>query len=103
MRENMMLLDNYKKMAGTSAVFVSSEYAHASPVERDGLIWSGSELHLDDLPSERRQKQTMSNVLALEGLEDYDIPSNGDVRHVQSMGINFIYNQKIHGWIQLRE
>jgi hypothetical protein len=43
----------------------------------------------------------MSNALALEGLEDYDVPSNGDLRHVESMGVNFIYFEKIHGWIQL--
>jgi predicted component of viral defense system (DUF524 family) len=97
-----MLVDTYKKMAGTSAVFVSAQYPHASPVERDGMVWNTSELHVDDLPDDRRYKASMSNALALEGLEDYDTPSNGDVRHVQSMGINFIYFEKIHGWIQLR-
>lgn len=97
-----MLVDTYKKMAGTSAVFVSTEYSHASPIERDGMVWTGSELHLEDLPNDRRHKASMSNALALEGLEDYDIPSSGDIRHVESMGINFIYFEKIHGWIQLR-
>jgi hypothetical protein len=97
-----MLVDTYKKMAGTSAVFVSAQYPHASPVERDGMVWNSSELHVDDLPDDRRYKASMSNALALEGLEDYDTPSNGDVRHVQSMGIDFIYFEKIHGWIQLR-
>jgi hypothetical protein len=97
-----MLVDTYKKMAGTSAVFVSAQYPHASPVERDGMVWNTSELHVDDLPDDRRYKASMSNALALEGLEDYDTPSNGDVRHVQSMGIDFIYFEKIHGWIQLR-
>ena len=96
-----MLVDTYKKMAGTSAVFVSAQYPHPSPVERDGMVWKGSELHADDLPRDRRYKASMSNALALEGLEDYDTPSNGDVRHVESMRINFIYIKKIHGWIQL--
>lgn len=88
-------------MAGTSAVFVSAEYAHASPIERDGMVWNRSELHLDDLPNDRRHKDSMSNALALEGLEDYDIPSNGDIRRVESMGVDFIYFEKINGWIQL--
>ena len=96
-----MLADNYKKMAGTSAVFVLANFAHASPVERDGMIWSGKELHLDSLPNVRSQKEPMSNVLALEGLEDYDIPSNGDVRRVESMKSDFIYFEKIQGWIQI--
>lgn len=42
----------------------------------------------------------MSTVLALEGLEDYDKPSDGDVRHVESMGINFIYIEKKQSWVQ---
>ncbi len=96
-----MHVENYKKMAGTSAVFVSTEYTQASPVERDGMIWNSHELHLDDLPSQHQQKAPMSNALALEGLEDYDKPSNGDIRHVESMGVNFIYFEKIQGWVQL--
>ncbi len=96
-----MHIDNYKKMAGTSAVFVSTEYSHASPVERDGMVWNSNELHLEDLPCERQQKAPMSNALALEGLEDYDKPSNGDMRYVESMGVNFLYFEKIQGWVQL--
>jgi len=96
-----MHLENYKKMAGTSAVFVSAEYTQASPVERDGLVWSHNELHLDNLPAEHHPKAPMSNALALEGLEDYDKPSNGDIRHVESMGVNFIYFERIQGWVQL--
>jgi hypothetical protein len=60
-----MLVDTYKKMAGTSAVFVSAQYPHASPVERDGMVWNSSELHVDDLPDDRRYKASMSNALAL--------------------------------------
>ncbi len=98
-----MLFSNYKKMAGTSAVFISTEYTQASPVERDGLIWSEEELHLAELPNTRQDKPSMSNAIALEGLEDYDIPSNGDVRYVESMDVNFIYFEKIRGWIQIAE
>jgi hypothetical protein len=29
----------YKKMAGTSAVFLREDYDGPSPVERDGMIW----------------------------------------------------------------
>ena len=88
-------------MAGTSAVFLSADFEKASPVERDGLIWSSEELHLDQLPKQRQQKLSMANVLALEGLEDYEMPANGDVRWVESVGAEFIYFDLIHGWIQL--
>ncbi len=88
-------------MAGTSAVFLSADFEKASPVERDGLIWSAEELHLDQLPKQRQQKLSMANVLALEGLEDYEMPANGDVRWVESVGSEFIYFDLIHGWIQL--
>lgn len=40
----------YKKMAGTSAVFIPANFNHASPVERDGLVWSDAELHLPQQP-----------------------------------------------------
>ena len=43
----------------------------------------------------------MANALALEGLEDYDTPDNGDVRKVESIGTEFIYFDLIRGWIQL--
>ncbi len=91
----------FKKMAGTSAVFVSSDYEKAAPVERDGLTWSPEELHLSDLPTDLETKTALANVLALEGLEEYDPPLNGDVRHVESMGVDFIYFQRIQGWVQV--
>jgi hypothetical protein len=62
----------YKKMAGTSAVFLREDYDGPSPVERDGMIWQAAELHLDELPDEFTPLDAMANVLALEGLEDYD-------------------------------
>jgi hypothetical protein len=96
-----MLTTSYKKMAGTSAVFISTEYHHASPVERDCMVWSAEELHLYDLPQHRQEKGSMSNVLTLEGLEDYDRPANGDVRYVDAMGINFLYFERIHAWLQI--
>jgi len=96
-----MIAQTYKKMAGTSAVFLSADYDGASPVERDGMIWSAAELHLDQLSDQRQQKPPMSNALALEGLEDYDRPLNGDVRTVESVGAQFIYFEVIHGWVQL--
>lgn len=97
----MMVNHKYKKMAGTSAVFISTQYAQASPVERDGMVWLADELHLEGLPVNRQKKPSMSTVLALEGLEDYDAPENGDVRRVDSMNIDFVYFEKIHGWIQV--
>ena len=91
----------YKKMAGTSAVFLSADFAKASPIERDGMIWTSKELHLEQLPSQRQHKPPMANVLALEGLENYDLPDNGDVRRVESIGEEFIYFDLIRGWVQL--
>jgi len=64
-----MLNQTYKKMAGTSAVFISTEYAPASPVERDGMVWTAGALYLEDLPMQRQEKSSMSSVLALEGVE----------------------------------
>lgn len=91
----------FKKMAGTSAVFISSDYDKASPMERDGVIWSAKDLHLEELPFPENRKPAMANALALEGLEDYDKPSNGDVRHVDSLGLDFVYFQGIRAWIQV--
>jgi len=91
----------YKKMAGTAAVFLSAEYDHASPVERDGMVWTAEELHLEKLPQQRQQKPEMQTVLALEGLEEYDKPENGDVRKVAAVGCDFIYFEMISGWVQL--
>ena len=91
----------YKKMAGTSAVFLSANFDKSSPIERDGMTWTAKELHLGKLPCQRQQKTAMANALALEGLEDYDIPNNGDIRRVESIGVEFIYFDLIRGWIQL--
>ena len=91
----------FKKLAGTSAVFISSHYDKAAPVERDGLTWSPEELYLSDLPTELETKPALANALALEGLEDYDPPINGDVRRVESMGVDFIYFQRIQAWVQV--
>ena len=91
----------YKKMAGTSAVYLSANFEKASPVERDGMIWTSEELQLENLPKLRQQKPSMANTLALEGLEDYDRPDNGDVRWVESIGAEFIYFDLVHGWVQL--
>ena len=96
-----MLASSYKKMAGTSAVFLSADYGGASPVERDGRVWSAEELHLDQLTTDRNPKPAMQNVLALEGLEEYDMPQNGDVRNVESVSVDFVYFDQIHAWIQL--
>ncbi len=96
-----MIAQKYKKMAGTSAVFLSADYDGASPVERDGMVWSAAELHLQQLSDQRQLKPPMSNAIALEGLEDYDMPQNGDVRTVESIGAQFVYFDVIHGWVQL--
>ena len=90
----------YKKMAGTSAVFLREDYDGPSPVERDGMIWQAEELHLEELPGKLTPLTAMANVLALEGLEDYDPASHGDVRRVDSVGKYFVYLAQIRGWVQ---
>lgn len=94
-------MGDYRKMAGTAAVFISTSFDKASPVDREGLVWSARELHLEDLPKERRVMPTLASVLALEGLESYDPPKNGDVREVSAMRAEFIYFEKILGWVQI--
>jgi len=93
----------YKKMAGTSAVFVSADFDRSSPVERDGLIWSAEELHLEQMAVQRQVQSAMATVLSLEGLEEYNPPQNGDVRLVESIATEFIYLTAIRGWVQLIE
>ncbi|ARN76385.1 hypothetical protein BST96_11795 [Oceanicoccus sagamiensis] len=88
-------------MAGTSAVFVFADNAISSPVERDGMVWTGEELHLNELAQEFCKKPAMANALSLEGLEDYDPPEDGDLREVQSFGCHFVYLQRTHCWIQV--
>ena len=89
-------------MAGTSAVFLREDHDNPAPVERDGRTWTADELHLESLPCEHQKKPAMSNVIALEGLEEYDAPCNGDVRKVDSIGSNFIYFNLIRGWVQIK-
>ena len=96
-----MFAQNYKKMAGTSAVFLSADYEGASPVERDGMLWSAEELHLNAALSARQDKPPMHNALALEGLEDYDVPEDGNVRAVASIGSEFVYLNAIRAWVQM--
>jgi hypothetical protein len=90
----------YKKMAGTSAVFVFADFQGPSPVERDGLIWTATELHLNDNLPPLRALPAMANALALEGLEDYDPPILGDIRFVSSLDASFVYWDAIRGWVQ---
>ena len=97
----MLIAPAYKKMAGTSAVFLSADFGKASPVERDGLIWSAAELHLEQLPAQHQRKAAISTVLALEGLEDYDLPEDGDLRRVESVDADFVYFGLIQGWVQI--
>lgn len=41
----------YKKMAGTSAVFPPADFEGPSPVERDGLSWTATELSMPCMPT----------------------------------------------------
>lgn len=91
----------YKKMAGTAAVFIHADRHANSPVERDGLIWSAQELHLDSLPEQLNLKEAMATNLALEGLESYDPPSHGDVRPVTALSTEFVYVEPIKGWVEV--
>lgn len=93
----------FKKMAGTSAVFVIENFQGACPVERDGMVWQPEELHLDEIPSQFTIKPAMANALALEGLEDYDPASHGDKREVTSLNASFVYLERIKGWVQIVE
>jgi len=43
----------------------------------------------------------MANGLALEGLEEYEPPGDGDVRLVSSLNASFIYMDCLRGWVQL--
>lgn len=90
----------YKKLAGTSAVFIDENYRNSSAQERDGLTWTAAELHLDDIPTQLARKEPMANSLALEGLEDYDPPESGDVRLVQCLNADFVYVGSAKAWVQ---
>lgn len=93
----------YKRMAGTSAVFLREDYDGPSPVERDGMVWQAEELHLNEVPAALNPLDAMANVLALEGLEDYDPATHGDLRLVSSIGERFVYLEPIRGWVQLED
>ena len=90
----------YKKLAGTSAVFIDEHNPNSSAQERDGLTWTATELHLDNLPAQLTRKAPMANSLALEGLEDYDPPESGDLRLVCCLNSDFVYVGVARAWVQ---
>ena len=92
---------NYKKMAGTAAVFVFADQHANNPVEGQGEIWSEEELHLNPLPAELNPKPSMASSLALEGLESYDPPRHGDLRDVSALNARFVYIDGIKGWVEV--
>ncbi|VUD69292.1 hypothetical protein TDB9533_04659 [Thalassocella blandensis] len=93
----------YKKMAGTSAVFISSEHDTPSPVERDGLTWTDAELNMPVSRTALQWKPPIESALALEGLEEYDPPKCGDARFVNKLGIALVYIASIKGWVALTD
>ncbi|UTF59146.1 hypothetical protein [Gilvimarinus sp. DA14] len=90
----------YKKMAGTCAVFIDENDSNSSAQERDGLVWSAAELHVQEIPAQLTRKEPMQNSLSLEGLEDYDPPSHGDVRLMQCVNSDFVYIAPAKAWVQ---
>ncbi len=90
-------------MAGTAAVFILADRHANSPVERDGLIWTGAELHLNSIPDQLTRKESMATNLALEGLESYDPPSHGDVRLVTALNSSFVYLEPAKSWVELSQ
>ncbi len=100
--QELQLHIQYKKMAGTAAVFVASGEHADRPVERDGLSWSAKELHLYDLKVPKLiRKEPVASILVLEGLEDYDPAQSGDVRHVNSLQADMLYVPDIKGWVEI--
>jgi len=93
----------YKKMAGTSAVFIPADFASASPVERDGLVWTDAELAMPSSRQALQWKPPLDSSLALEGLEEYEPPATGDARYINNLGISFVYIGKIRGWVALTD
>lgn len=91
----------YKKMAGTSAVFIPTDFSTPSPVERDSLVWTDAELGMPTSAKSLQWKPAMESSLALEGLEEYDMPFDGDARYVNNLGIAFVYVGKIRGWVAI--
>lgn len=94
---------SYKKMAGTSAVFIPADFNGASPVERDGLVWSGEELHMPASAQPLTWQAPLDTCLALEGLEEYSPPTAGDARYIKNLGMAFVYNTGIRGWVALTD
>ncbi len=92
---------SYKKMAGTSAVFVMSDGHANKPVDVQGMIWSADELHLETKPAILNNKPAMATSLALEGLESYDPASHGDAREVTALDAQFVYIEPIKGWVEI--
>ncbi|MDO6746559.1 hypothetical protein [Gilvimarinus sp. 1_MG-2023] len=90
----------YKKLAGTSAVFIDENNPNSSAQERDGLTWTATELHLQEIPDQLTRKEPMANSLSLEGLEDYDPPHHGDLRLVQCINADFVYVAPTKAWVQ---
>lgn len=103
MHETSLNQRTYKKMAGTSAVFIPANYPTASPVERDGLQWTAAELHMPQSPQAIVWKAPLATSLALEGLEEYDPPAAGDARYINNLGMAFVYNSHIRGWVALTD
>ena len=91
----------YKKMAGTAAVFIVADKHANSPVERDGMIWGAEELHLSSLPEHYTHKDKMATTLALEGLEEYDPAQHGDRRFVDTLQTHLVYVEPIKGWVEV--
>ena len=89
----------FKKMAGTAAVFIRADLHANSPVERDGMVWESEELKLASLQT-ISPKPCMATNLALEGLEEYDPPSHGDLRSVSSLGARFVYVEPVKAWVE---
>jgi len=95
------VMRTYKKMAGTSAVFIPTYFATPSPVERDSMTWTDTELSMSESPLTLLWQPAMDSSLALEGLEEYEPPKNGDARYVKNLGIAFVYIGKIRGWVAI--
>ncbi|MEN0036870.1 MAG: hypothetical protein AAGC78_07365 [Cellvibrio sp.] len=93
----------YKKMAGTSAIFIPADYASSSPVERDGLAWTDAELSMPSSPQSLRWQPPLESTLALEGLEEYNPANDGDARYINNLGIALVYIGKIRGWVALTD
>lgn len=101
--DNKPIQRQFKKMAGTSAVFVDNDYPFASPVERDGMVWAAAELGISGQAQTLFWKEPLPNTLALEGLEDYDPPQQGDARYVNSQAVAFYFLADKRIWVQLTD